>query len=168
MSSNYDQQIDLQNVRAGVAAVLKLSYKATFDKVHLFGLSEFSKLVYVDADMLVLTNMDELFDKPNMSAVPAGRLIHPDWVRINSGLLVIEPAAGLPDAIFASLPKAMEQAAGSGAANLGDQDLLNAYYLHWSESPELQLDQGYNIFQCYLDEHISKHGYRLPHHSAHL
>lgn len=36
MSSNYDQQIDLQNVRAGVAAVLKLSYKATFDKVHLF------------------------------------------------------------------------------------------------------------------------------------
>ena len=36
MSSNYDQMIDLQNVRAGVSAVLKLSYKATFDKVHLF------------------------------------------------------------------------------------------------------------------------------------
>jgi hypothetical protein len=35
MSSNYDQMIDLQNVRPGVVAVLKLSYKATFDKVHL-------------------------------------------------------------------------------------------------------------------------------------
>lgn len=35
MSTNYDQQIDLQNVRAGVVAVLKLSYKATFDKIHL-------------------------------------------------------------------------------------------------------------------------------------
>jgi hypothetical protein len=35
MSSNYDQQIDLQNVRPGVVAVLKLSYKATFDKLHL-------------------------------------------------------------------------------------------------------------------------------------
>lgn len=35
MSSNYDQQIDLQNVRAGVTAVLKISYKATFDKIHL-------------------------------------------------------------------------------------------------------------------------------------
>ncbi len=35
MSSNYDQMIDLQNVRPGVTAVLKLSYKATFDKVHL-------------------------------------------------------------------------------------------------------------------------------------
>lgn len=35
MSSNYDQQIDLQNARPGVTAVLKLSYKATFDKLHL-------------------------------------------------------------------------------------------------------------------------------------
>jgi len=35
MSSNYDQMIDLQNVRPGVTAVLKLSYKATFDKIHL-------------------------------------------------------------------------------------------------------------------------------------
>lgn len=34
--SNYDQMIDLQNVRPGVVAVLKLSYKATFDKIHLF------------------------------------------------------------------------------------------------------------------------------------
>jgi hypothetical protein len=32
---NYDQMIDLQNVRPGVTAVLKLSYAATFDKVHL-------------------------------------------------------------------------------------------------------------------------------------
>ena len=36
MSSNYDQQIDLQNVRPGAVAILKLSYKATFDKLHLF------------------------------------------------------------------------------------------------------------------------------------
>lgn len=35
MSSNYDQMIDLQNVVAGVTAVLKISYKATFDKIHL-------------------------------------------------------------------------------------------------------------------------------------
>ena len=35
MSSNYDQQVDLQNVRPGAIAVLKLSYKATFDKIHL-------------------------------------------------------------------------------------------------------------------------------------
>lgn len=32
---NYDQMIDLQNVGAGKTAVLKLSYNATFDKIHL-------------------------------------------------------------------------------------------------------------------------------------
>lgn len=32
---NYDQMIDLQNVGAGKTAVLKLSYRATFDKIHL-------------------------------------------------------------------------------------------------------------------------------------
>lgn len=35
MSSNYDQQVDLQNVVAGANAVLKISYAATFDKIHL-------------------------------------------------------------------------------------------------------------------------------------
>jgi hypothetical protein len=35
MSSNYDQMVDIQNVRPGAVAVLKLSYKATFDKIHL-------------------------------------------------------------------------------------------------------------------------------------
>lgn len=140
----------------------------TFDKIQLFGLVEFSKLVYVDADMLVLANLDELFDKPNMSAVPAGKLIHPDWLRLNGGLMVIEPAAGLVEAIFATLPQAMEQAAAVGMDKIGDQDLLNAYYPNWPEMPGVELDQGYNIFQWDLDEHIQKHGYRLPHHPAHL
>ena len=140
----------------------------TFDKIQLFGLVEFSKLVYVDADMLVLANLDELFDKPNMSAVPAGKLIHPDWLRLNGGLMVIEPAAGLVDAIFALLPQALEQATAKGMDKIGDQDLLNAYLPNWSEMPGVELDQGYNIFQWDLDEHIDKHGYRLPHHPAHL
>lgn len=34
--SYYDQQIDLQNVAPGQVAVLKLSYNATYDKIHLF------------------------------------------------------------------------------------------------------------------------------------
>jgi len=136
----------------------------TFDKVHLFGLAEFSKLVYVDADMLVLANIDELFDKPTMSAVPAGKLINSEWSRINGGLLVIVPEQGLPDAIFATLPQAMKEVAGMGVENIGDQDLINAYCPHWSQMKELELDQGYNVFQWYLDEHIEKHGYRLPHH----
>lgn len=32
----YDQQVDLQNVTPGNVAILKLSYNATYDKIHLF------------------------------------------------------------------------------------------------------------------------------------
>jgi glycogenin len=136
----------------------------TFDKVHLFGLSEFEKLVYVDSDMIVLSNMDELFDKPHMSAVPAGVLVHKDWTRLNGGLLVIEPEDQLADGIFATLPQALAEVAAMGVKASGDQDLLNAYYPAWRTTPALQLDQGYNMFQCYLDLHIEKYGFRLPQH----
>ena len=134
----------------------------TFDKIHLFGLNEFSKLVYVDSDMIVLANMDELFDKPHMSAVPAGRLLHADWTRLNGGLLVIEPEQKLVDNIFSALPQAMKDVAEMGAQAIGDQDLLNAYYTNWRDQPELELDQGYNVFQAHLDQYIDEHGYRLP------
>ena len=134
----------------------------TFDKIHLFGLHEFSKLVYVDSDMIVLANTDELFDKPHMSAVPAGRRLHADWTRLNGGLLVIEPEQKLVDGIFAVLPQAMKDVAERGAQAIGDQDLLNAYYTHWRDQPELELDQGYNVFQGHLDQYIDEHGYRLP------
>ena len=135
----------------------------TFDKVHLFGLGDYSKLVYVDSDMIVLANIDELFDKPHMSAVAAGRLVNPHWIRLNGGLLVIEPAYGLSDRIFATFPKAVAEVSGLvDQTGMGDQDLLNAYYPGWTTSTELELDQGYNMFACHLDFHIEKHGYRLP------
>jgi glycogenin len=136
----------------------------TFDKVHLFGLYEFDKLVYVDSDMIVLANMDELFDKPHMSAVPAGVLVHSDWTRLNGGLLVIEPEEHLADRIFATLPQALAEVAAMGLTASGDQDLLNAYYPAWRTTPSLHLDQGYNMFQCYLDLHIEEHGFQLPAH----
>ncbi len=134
----------------------------TFDKVHLFGLAGFDKLVYVDSDMIVLENMDELFDKPHMSAVAAGLLVDSDSTRLNGGLMVIEPEDKLGDRIFATLPKALAEVAAMGGKAIGDQDLINAYYPDWRTTPELQLAQGYNMFQCYLDQHIEKHGFRLP------
>ena len=136
----------------------------TFDKVRLFGLSEFEKLVYVDSDMIVLDKLDELFDRPHMSAVSAGMLVHKDWTRLNAGLLVIAPEDQLADRIFATFPKALAEVAAMGQKASGDQDLLNAYYPAWRNTPKLQLDQGYNMLHRYLDLHIEQHGFRLPQH----
>lgn len=134
----------------------------TFDKLHLFGLTNFDKMVYLDSDMIVLTNIDELFDKPHMSAVAAGHLIHPEWKRLNSGLMVIEPQDRLPEKIADRLQQALEETALIGGEALGDQDLINAFYSDWPMTKSLHLDDGYNIFYSHLDGYIENHGYSLP------
>jgi glycogenin glucosyltransferase len=133
----------------------------TFDKLHVFGLISFSKLVYVDSDMMVMKNIDELFEKPHMSAVAAGRLVNPSWERLNSGLMVIEPELGLPQRIAGALQKAQQEIASLGNEAIGDQDLINAYYSDWPGSAKLHLDEGYNVFHEHADAYIDEHGYRL-------
>ncbi|MDB5870411.1 MAG: hypothetical protein JWP96_2743 [Polaromonas sp.] len=134
----------------------------TFDKLHLFGLMNFSKLVYLDSDMMVLKNIDELFEKPHMSAVAAGNLVYADWKRLNSGLMVIEPEHQLPEKIAAKLQQAIQEAASAGIERIGDQDLINVYYPDWPDAELLHLDQGYNVFYSHLDNYIENHGYSLP------
>lgn len=135
----------------------------TFDKIHFFGLARFEKLVYLDSDMIVLDNIDHLFEKPHMSAVAAGRLVHADWTRLNSGLMVIEPEEGLPSRIAKMLEPALDRAAKLSSQAIGDQDLINEYYKDWPMQPGLHLDDGYNLFHAHADAYINDHGYGLDH-----
>jgi glycogenin glucosyltransferase len=134
----------------------------TFDKLHLFGLTQFSKLVYLDSDMMILSNIDELFGKPHMSAVAAGQLLNPGWNRMNSGLMVLEPQAGLPARIGETLDNALREAAADRRDVLGDQDLINAFYPDWPASGSLQLHQGYNVFHPDLDAYVRSGHYAWP------
>lgn len=60
----------------------------TFTKIQLWRLTEYKKLVFLDADTFPLKNIDELFDRPSFSAAPdAG---WPDC--FNSGVFVTEPS----------------------------------------------------------------------------
>ncbi|MBG6076055.1 glycosyltransferase [Polaromonas sp. CG_9.11] len=133
----------------------------TFDKIHIFGLTEFSKLVYLDSDMIVIKNLDHLFEKPHLSAVAAGRLEHPDWTRLNSGLMVIKPDDQLPKKMVIALHIAVEEVRALGSNKIGDQDVINAYYSDWPERKNLHLDDGYNIFYSDLDAYIDQHGYQM-------
>ncbi|MDB5890091.1 MAG: hypothetical protein JWP47_922 [Polaromonas sp.] len=142
----------------------------TFDKLHLLGLAEFEKLVYLDSDMMVMGNIDELFDKPHMSAVAAGRLVHSDWTGLNSGLMVIEPEASLPEKVGKLIQPALERARQAGRTEIGDQDLLNEFYASWPAQPALHLDDGYNVFHYHADTYIDRHKYVLkyPQHKTDL
>lgn len=60
----------------------------TFSKLHIWRLIQFQKGVFLDADTLVLSNVDALFDYEELSAAP-----DVGWPDIfNSGVFVFKPS----------------------------------------------------------------------------
>lgn len=67
----------------------------TFTKIQLWKLTQYKKIVFLDADTYPIQNIDQLFERPSFSAAPdAG---WPDC--FNSGVFVTEPS----DATFNEL-----------------------------------------------------------------
>lgn len=64
-----------------------------FCKLHLWQLTEYRKCVFIDADALVLRNIDKLFSYPEFSAAPNVYEGLADFHRLNSGVFVAEPSA---------------------------------------------------------------------------
>ncbi|KAM8871884.1 glycogenin-2 isoform 2-T2 [Synchiropus picturatus] len=92
----------------------------TFTKIHCWTLTQFSKCVFLDADTLVLCNVDELFERDELSAAP-----DPGWPDcFNSGVFVFKPSlqthAGL-----------LDHARRLGSFDGGDQGLLNSFFSGW-------------------------------------
>ena len=60
----------------------------TFTKINAWRLEQFSKCVFLDADTLVLVNVDDLFEREELSAAPDSGW--PDC--FNSGVFVFVPS----------------------------------------------------------------------------
>lgn len=60
----------------------------TFSKLHAWRLEQYSKCVFLDADTLVIRNVDELFEREELSA--ASDVGWPDL--FNSGVFVFTPS----------------------------------------------------------------------------
>jgi len=141
-------------------------WAGVFEKLFVFSLSQFHKLVLLDADMLVIKNIDDLFGKPHMAAVVAD--IGPgreDSRDLNAGLIVIEPAADLTDRLIALLPEVFEQEkswrkAAGRPPSMGVQSVINAFWHDWIMRPELRLDRNYNVIANNLDYFVRSLGYR--------
>lgn len=96
----------------------------TFTKLHLWRLKQFQKVVFLDADTLVLKNIDDLFEREEFSACPD--VGWPDC--FNSGVFVAVPK----DETFLDLTRLAET---EGSFDGGDQGLLNTYFSEWSTGP---------------------------------
>jgi len=91
--------------------------------------------VFLDADTVVLQNVDDLFERPEFAAAPDFFL--PD--RFNSGVMVLEPSAE-------RLAKMVTELATAESYDGGDQGFLNTHFANWYAKPvEQRLPIGYNM-----------------------
>ena len=95
-------------------------WKYTFDKLNLFSLTEYKKIVYLDCDFLILENLDHLFEIDTFSMVSNFRQdLH------CSALMVIKP--NLAD-YYGLVNMYEEEVVKTKMINVGDQDVLNNYF----------------------------------------
>lgn len=131
----------------------------TYDKLQVFGLTKFTKLVFLDSDMLVVKNIDDLFDKPHLTFAAASEQVsgHESWDMPNTGMMVIEPEPGLGEKIFKNWWEVQ-----SDKTDFSDQDLVHYYYRHkFKNSATWRVPATYNAFVFLLDKIIDEKGYNL-------
>lgn len=120
----------------------------TSSKLQIFGLTQYQKIIFLDADMFVVKNIDHLFQKPHLTAAEdSPMLFEKDFkkhLNLNSGLLVIEPNKEDEEKLF-QLSK--EYA-------LPDQDLIRLLKPDWVDKKELHLSVEYNFFMKFFEEYI--------------
>ncbi|XP_053614151.1 RE1-silencing transcription factor-like isoform X2 [Plodia interpunctella] len=93
----------------------------TFTKIHCWGLTQYEKCVFLDADTLIVQNCDELFEREELSAAPD--VGWPDC--FNSGVFVYRPSAE-------TFEKLIKFAQERGSFDGGDQGLLNSFFSDWA------------------------------------
>ncbi|XP_056449931.1 uncharacterized protein LOC130385452 [Gadus chalcogrammus] len=93
----------------------------TFTKLHAWTLTRYHKCVFLDADTLVLQNVDELFQREELSAAP-----DPGWPDcFNTGVFVFRPS-------LETHARLLDQVRRHGSFDGGDQGLLNSVFSDWA------------------------------------
>ncbi|KAH8502637.1 hypothetical protein Peur_066500 [Populus x canadensis] len=94
-----------------------------YSKFRLWQLTDYDKIIFIDADLLILRNIDFLFGMPEISATGNNASL------FNSGVMVIEPS----NCTFNLL---MEHINEIESYNGGDQGYLNEVFTWWHRIPK--------------------------------
>lgn len=100
-----------------------------FAKLRLWELTQYERVVFLDADTLVLRSIDKLFGYPEFSAAPNVYESLADFHRLNSGVFVAKPSAMTFDAMLRRLdePNAFWPRT--------DQTFLQSFFPDWQGLP---------------------------------
>lgn len=118
-------------------------FAATYTKLQAFRMTHLDRAVYLDADMIVLQPIDDLFASGGFRAVPDHGLDY-NYGRFNSGMFAFEPNAGLFDELV-QMTTAVE------SYDLGDQGFLNEMFPDWEALPH-----EYNVNKRWSAHHPNK------------
>ncbi|GMN48383.1 hypothetical protein TIFTF001_017556 [Ficus carica] len=94
-----------------------------YSKFRLWQLTEYDKIIFIDADLLILRNIDFLFEMPEISATGNNATL------FNSGVMVIEPS----NCTFQLLMDHINEIV---SYNGGDQGYLNEIFTWWHRIPK--------------------------------
>lgn len=131
---------------------LATTWQNCWTKFHIFDLTQFDKIVFLDADIMILKNLDHLFNCPHMTSALDGEYFNlwPDWPHFNSGCLVLEPSHELYESILNFGLNYKEEDLPN--YTVADQEMLNLYYKDWPNQKELHLNKYYDVFPPYVQE----------------
>ena len=120
----YSEEVQIKYKNHEASSVLN-----TASKLQIFSLKDWDKVVYIDADSIVLKNIDDLFQYPDGSMVK-----YPDDDMGFSGMFVICPRNHQEDEFYPTIIK---------YHNCVDGDLLGKTWFYVKESPAHQIDLTY-------------------------
>ncbi len=100
-----------------------------FCKLRLWQLTQYDRIIFIDADALVLKNIDKLFAYPEFCAAPNVYEGLGDFHRMNSGVFVAKPSLETFDAMLEALdvPDAFWRRT--------DQTFLESFFPDWHGLP---------------------------------
>ncbi|XP_041055288.1 glycogenin-2 isoform X2 [Carcharodon carcharias] len=121
----FDEVVEVNVLDSGDSAHLALLTRpelgVTFTKIHCWCLVQYSKCVFMDADTLVCNNIDDLFEREELSAAP-----DPGWPDcFNTGVFVYRPS-------IETYNQLLQFATENGSFDGGDQGLLNSFFSSWA------------------------------------
>jgi len=128
LQKSFDEVVSVEELNSDDKEHLSLLSRpelgVSFTKINCWLLEKYSKCVFLDADVVVLRDIDDLFEREEFSAAhDAG---WPDC--FNSGVFVYRPSKE-------TYTKLMQFASQQSASfDGGDQGLLNAFFSNWRSS----------------------------------
>ncbi|KAF2307227.1 hypothetical protein GH714_025590 [Hevea brasiliensis] len=93
-----------------------------YSKLRIWQLIDYDKVIFIDADVIVLKNLDKFFLYPQLSASAN------DKVLFNSGIMVVEPS-------MCTFEDLMSKTTKLASYNGGDQGFLNEGFTWWHRLP---------------------------------